>query len=175
MSKSCTNLCVEPETTTATTVTEVMISAARWFVATPAAIVGGMAVTVDNTIPAADPCATVDVEAETITVRCVEALQSVLEMVWLDIRAGVTAETCSCDSPTSVCIVEAPWGTDSRCVNIPDNTTTADQLCYGPCEHVAAMLGVATAVVAVAGGAAYTLRASDDQPFAQSTSPGGGI
>jgi len=171
LSKSCTNLCEAPETTTDTTATEIMISAARWFVATPAAIVGGMEVTVDNT--AVDPCATVDVAAAAITVQCVTALESVLESIWLDIKAEATAGACLCDSATAVCITEAPWGADSRCVNIPDNTTTADQLCYGPCEHVAAMLGVATAVVAVAGGAAYTLRTANDNEPVPSTRDSG--
>lgn len=170
MLKSCTNLCVEPQTTTDATVTEIMVTAARWFVATPAAAVGSFEVTVDPgdpdaVLPADTPCATVDVRAKTITATCVESLASVLESVWLDVHKP--DESCTCESPTAVCITEAPWGDDHRCVRIPDNTTTADQLCYGPCEHVAVMLGVATAVVAAAGGAAYTLRGEDAPTFTQ--------
>lgn len=136
--------------------TDVMVTAARWFVASPLALVGGYGVVIDPEM--ADGCAVMDNRADKITAQCVEAVASVLESAWLDIKDAVTAPTCACTLRTAVCVQDAPWGTDERCVIIPDNTTTADQLCYGPCEHVAVMLGVATAVVAAAGGAAYTLR-----------------
>jgi len=99
---------------------------------------------------AGDTCAAADLEAQTVTFECAEALAELYALIAADLPVD---PACKCTDPTALCVDDPPWPGEpaDRCIVIPDNTTIASLLCYGPCDEVGYSLAVAAGVVFVAG------------------------
>lgn len=133
---------------------DIQIEAARWLVLSPAAAVAAIEPAA-ATLPAGT-CARADLVAKTVEYTCLAALAELYGRVAADLEPD---PKCTCGTPTALCVGAAPWNGEpaERCVVVPDNTTTATQLCYGPCEEVGYSLAVAAGVVFVAGAAARVI------------------
>lgn len=156
--RSCTDLCQSPAplVQTTTEAEAIQISAAAWFALSPGAEVAAITPTiVDET---AGVCAEADLRAKTVTFACAGALAELYARVAADIPVD---PKCACNDPTALCVAEPPWPGEpsDRCIVIPDNTTTASLLCYGPCDEVGYSLAVAAGVVFVAAVTARQTRA----------------
>lgn len=148
--RSCTDLCQTPvpPAQTAAEAETIQISAAAWFALSPAAAVAAIPPTI--AARADGVCAEYQLNTKTVTFECAEALAELYARVAADLPAD---PKCDCADPTALCVAEPPWPGEpsGRCIVIPDNTTTASLLCYGPCDEVGYSLAVAAGVVFVAG------------------------
>ena len=135
---------------------DIQIEAARWFALSPASAVAAIAPELDTTL-GTNTCAVADLTANTVRYTCLDALAELYALVAADL---VFDPKCECTDPTALCVAAPPWDgpPTERCVVIPDNTTTATLLCYGPCEEVGYSLAVAAGIVFVAGAAARRLQ-----------------
>lgn len=141
--------CCQPPTETSSISTEelttIRIETARWFWGSEWQSIGEF---VFKENKALDVCASAGLTEKTIEFRCKESLFVLLKAVSDDL---FPADTCDCDDKRTVCLRGNVWDDKAlRCFVVPDNSSVARSLCYGPCDEVAYSLGLAVGVSGVA-------------------------
>ena len=140
----------ETSSISAEDLTTIRIETARWFWGSDWRSIGEFTFTEDKSL---DMCAMAELKEKTITFRCKESLFVILAQLSNDL---FPADKCDCDDAHTVCLRGNVWDDDAlRCFVVPDNTSVARSLCYGPCDEVAYSLGLA---VGVSGVAAITVK-----------------